>query len=192
MQPTGNPDSKRAWLVRLAALSLVTGLVTACAQRTVESPDVVVVSPSTSPSPQVTPTTPVTPVPTAPSLTTTTSDPITDVTIIVDTPDQQSLANRRVQFTNVNVQNVVGDRSFWVGQGNSKVFVVLDTELDQGRAEEAIQVKPGQSLNLTGVLLPMPTSTQAQQQWQLSEAESRSLATQKLYLKADEIGFQRG
>ncbi|MFB2934571.1 hypothetical protein ACE1B6_04775 [Aerosakkonemataceae cyanobacterium BLCC-F154] len=119
------------------------------------------------------------------------SEPITDVSVITNTSDRQSILNKQVQLTNVTVQTVNGDRTFWIGQPNGQpVFVVLEPPLDAGSAENKIVIKPGQTLNLTGVLKPLPTDTQAQQQWGLSPAETQRLQNQALYLQAGQVQFQ--
>jgi len=209
----------RTWTSRLAVLTLVAGLATACNNN--DTPDTVVVSPTTPPSPVATvPVNPATTSPTpvvsptsttvvvsptttatptvSPSTTTTTTtttvikeEPITDVVVITSTPNQQTLANRRVQFTNVNVQNVNGDRTFWVGPSNTQqLFVVLDPTLDKGAAEKAVQIKKGQTLDLTGVLKPIPSADTAQKQWGLSATEAQQLKGQALYLQTDTINYK--
>jgi hypothetical protein len=97
-----------------------------------------------------------------------------------------------VQFTEVNVQSVIGDRPFWVGRSNNeRLAVVLDPALDKGSAENKVVVKAGQTLNVTGVLKPMPPAAQAQKQWGLSATEAQQLQTQAVYLQADKITFKK-
>lgn len=169
----------------------------------------VVVTPTPAPTTVVVTPTPAntivaTPVPESPVATTpdtqvtTTADPavapgepITDVAVIANTSDRKSILNRQVQLTNVKVQDVNGDRTFWIGQPNGQpVFVVLEQPLDAGSAENKIVIKPGQSLNLTGVLRPVPSTQQAQQEWGLTPAEAQTLQTQALYLRAGQVQFQ--
>lgn len=173
------------------------------------APTTVVVTPTPAPTTVVVTPTPAntivaTPVPESPVATTpntqvtTTADPavapgepITDVAVIANTSDRKSILNRQVQLTNVKVQNVNGDRTFWIGQPNGQpVFVVLEQPLDAGSAENKIVIKPGQTLNLTGVLRPVPSTQQAQQEWGLTPAEAQTLQTQALYLRAGQVQFQ--
>ncbi|HEY9296046.1 MAG TPA: hypothetical protein VIQ31_06670, partial [Phormidium sp.] len=120
-----------------------------------------------------------------------TGQPITDVAVITNTSDRQSILNRQVQLTNVNVRDVNADRTFWIGQPNGQpVFVVLEPPLDAGSAENKVVIKPGQTLNLTGVLRPVPSTQEAQQRWGLSPAEAKTLQTQALYLQAAQVQFQ--
>lgn len=90
------------------------------------------------------------------------------------------------------MQSVIGDRPFWVGRSNNeRLAVVLDPSLDKGSAENKIVVKAGQTLNLTGVLKPMPPAAQAQKLWGLSAAEAQGLQSQAVYLQADKITFKK-
>ena len=190
----------RKLITRGAILVIFAGLVTACGNQTAEKPDVIIVSPSpaapapTTPVPVATPTATDTTTPTTSqttTTTTTTTEPITDVTTIVTEPSPQSLVNRRVEFTNVKVQNVNGDRTFWVGQSNNqRLFVVLDPALDKGSAENKVSIKAGQLLDTTGTIKQMPTTEQAQKLWGLSAAEAQSLQNQTIYLQTDTINFK--
>lgn len=167
-----------------ATLVLLAGVTTACQQSEPESPDVVVVSPS----PDTTVTTTVTPT-VSPTVTSspTTDEPIQDVTVIVDTTDDATLVNRRVEFTDITVQEVNSDRGFWVGNGAPQLFVLLDASLDQGAQEQQVQIEQGQTLNLTGVLLPMPSAEQVQQEWGLTAEEAQQVTQETVYLQVDEI-----
>lgn len=206
---------KQVGIGRAKILVLLVGLISACStQPTANNPNdvasptpqptVTVASPT--PQPTVTVATPVpqptvtatntvvispAPQPTATSTVVIPSEPITDVVIITRTDNPQILANKRVQFTDVKVQNVSGDRTFWVGPNNTQqLFVVLDPTLDSGNAEEKIVVKTGQTVSLTGLLRPMPSIQQAQTQWGLSAAEAQALKNQALYLQAEQIKFR--
>ncbi len=187
-------------LITTAVIVFFAGLVTACANQTAQKPDVIIVSPSPAtpapitPAPVTTPTATPTTTPTtstSKTTTTTTTAPITDVTVIVTEPSPQSLVNRRVEFTNVKVQNVNGDRTFWVGQSNNqRLFVVLDPALDKGSAENKVVIKAGQLLDTTGTIKKMPTAAQAQKLWGLSAAEAQAIQNQTIYLQTDKINFK--
>ncbi len=196
--------ASRKLIARGAIIVLFAGLVTACENKTAEKPDVIIVSPSpaspppTTPAPVTTPTATPTTTPTAATTskttttTTNTTAPITDVTVIVTEPSPQSLVNRRVKFTNVKVQNVNGDRTFWVGQSNNqRLFVVLDPALDKGSAENKVAIKAGQLLDTTGTIKKMPTAAQAQKLWGLTAAEAQSIQNQTIYLQTDTINFKK-
>jgi len=158
---------------------LVSGL-TACASQPKQSDVVVVPTPqatvtvTATATPQATTTVVVTPTPQVTTVVQT--EPITDVLVITNA-NKQTLIDKPVQFTNVKVQSVVGDRTFWVGSSNAqRVFVVLAPNLDEGTVENKVVVKPGQTLDLAGVLKPVPSVKQAQQQWKgLTAAEAQGL-----------------
>lgn len=186
------------WLGKATVLALVVGSLAACNNEEANNPDVVVVSPSptiaASPSPNVvvvSPTTAVSPSPNVVVVSPTTTpgtEPITDVVVIASAPDQQALVNRQVQFANVPVQSVIGDRTFWVGSGNDqRLLVVLDEALDSGNTEKALDVNAGQTLTMNGIVRRMPSTADAQKQWGLSAAEANSLKNQRVYLQASQV-----
>lgn len=126
-----------------------------------------------------------------PTATVVPGQPITNVGVITGSTNQQSLYNTQVQLSNATVQNVNGDRTFWVTQNNSKpLLVVLAPPLDEGSAENKIVMKPGQNVNITGVLQPMPTQQQVQQQWGLTANEAKPLQSEALYLQARQVQFK--
>lgn len=187
---------RQSWLTKATLLTLLVSGLTACVSEP-NQPDVVVV-----PTPQATvtvtatsvpqPTTTVVVTPTPQVVTTVVpTEPITDILVITNA-NRQTLVNRPVRFSNVNVQSVVGDRTFWVGSSvTQRVFVVLASNLDAGSAEKKVVVKAGQTLDLAGVLKPVPSVTQAQKQWQgLTAAEAKGLQNQIIYLEANQIRFK--
>lgn len=187
--------NKNSWFNKTALLTLLVSGLTACASEP-KQPDVVVV-----PTPQTTVTVTATATPEAtttvvatptPQVTTVVqTEPITDLLIITNA-NKQTLIDKPVQLTNVKVQSVVGDRTFWVGSSNAqRVFVVLASNLDEGAVENKVIVKPGQTLDLAGVLKPVPSVKQAQQQWKgLTAAEAQGLKGQIIYLQANQIRFK--
>lgn len=206
MKDNKNFVAARAWISKATVLALLASLLAACNDTASENPDVVVVSPSTQPSPaetvvvspipQPTQTVVVSPTPqtspTAATTTTTTTtvvqEPITDVVVISSAPDPASIVGKRVKFTDTNVLSVIGDRPFWVGRSNNEqLAVVLDPALDKGSAEKKIVIKAGQTLDITGVLKPMPPQETVQKQWGLSATEAQTLQSQAVYLQADKI-----
>jgi hypothetical protein len=204
MKDNKNFVAARAWISKATVLALLASLLGACNDQASENPDVVVVSPSTQPSPAQTVVVSPTPQPnqtvvvspspqTSPTTTTTTTttvvqEPITDVVVISSAPEPASLVGKRVKFTDTQVLSVIGDRPFWVGRSNNEqLAVVLDPALDKGSAEKKIVVKAGQTLDLTGVLKAMPPQETVQKQWGLSATEAQTLQSQAVYLQADKI-----
>jgi hypothetical protein len=55
------------------------------------------------------------------------------------------------------VESVVADEGFWVGTDpNNRIFVFLTDEAKQAQGESPFQVKPGQRVDFTGTVKPMP------------------------------------
>ncbi|WP_190573186.1 hypothetical protein [Nostoc parmelioides] len=194
MQNSNGFLNRNSCFNKAALLTLLVSGLTACASEP-KQPDVVVV-----PTPQATVTVTATATPEAtntvvatpsPLTTVVQTEPITDVLVITNA-NKQTLIDKPVQFTNVKVQSVVGDRTFWVGSSNAqRVFVVLAPNLDEGTVENKVVVKPGQTLDLAGVLKPVPSVKQAQQQWKgLSATEAQGLKEQIIYLQASQIRFK--
>ncbi len=203
-----NSVAGSVWLGRVSVLGLLVGFLAACNNEQANNPDVVVVSPSptvaASPSPNVvvaspSPTIAASPSPNvvvvSPSPTVAASpaatEPITDVVVIATAPNKQSFVNRQVELTNVPVQSVVGDRTFWVGSGNNeRLFIVLDEALDNGRTEKNLKVNAGQTLMIRGLIRSLPSTQEAQKQWGLSAAEAEALRNQQVYLQASQVQMQ--
>ena len=114
--------------------------------------------------------------------------PITDMLIIVDTPDKASLVGKRVQFTNVTVQSVVGDKTFWIGPSkDQQLFVVLEEDPSAGATEGQVDVNAGQTVTITGEIRKLPSMEEARSQWGLSEANTAELENQQVYLHAQQV-----
>lgn len=80
---------------------------------------------------------------------------ITDLTTILGTTDLTTLAGRPVQLSNVTVQEVVGDRTFWIGpDASQRAFVVLNEQPtpNQPGVEGRYDVTAGQVINISGVM----------------------------------------
>lgn len=115
-------------------------------------------------------------------------EPITDVLIIVEEPDRQSLVSRQVRLTGVEVQSVVGDQTFWVGPSNDQqLFVVLEEEQAPAGAEGKVDINAGQTLRITGVIKQLPSMERARDLWDLSAANSAQLENQEIYLLAERV-----
>lgn len=114
-------------------------------------------------------------------------DTLTDMMVVVNDRNQRALAGRQALFANVPVQSVVGDRGFWVGPSpDEQLFVVID-EANAGRAEGAIQVTPGQTVTLGGVIEQLPSLDQAPPEWGLDASNSAALEGEQVYLHANQV-----
>ena len=67
-----------------------------------------------------------------------------------------SLAGQQAQGRGVTVESVVADEGFWVGQPGRRVFVFLTPQARTRAGESPFQVQPGQRINLTGTVRPVP------------------------------------
>lgn len=84
----------------------------------------------------------------------TATGPITDIAMLVGATNLASMVGRPVQLTNVRVQDVVGDRTFWVGpDANQRAFVVLNEQPTPGQPPEGrYNVEPSQVIGINGVV----------------------------------------
>jgi len=82
-----------------------------------------------------------------------TGGPITDLAMVTGGANLTSMVGRDVQLSNVRVQEVVGDRTFWVGpDSNQRALVVLNetpTPSTPG-TEGRYDVTAGQTINVNG------------------------------------------
>ncbi|MCP9496306.1 MAG: hypothetical protein MSG64_17830 [Pyrinomonadaceae bacterium MAG19_C2-C3] len=116
------------------------------------------------------------------------ADPITDMLVIVTPVDRTPLVGRRVRFTDVKVQKMVGDRGFFIGANdNQRFFVRLTKPLDTGRAESIVNVNQGQVRTLGGVIRQLPDIAEVRGQWGLNAQEITALERDRVYLEADTI-----
>ncbi len=115
--------------------------------------------------------------------------PITDMMAILNAPNEPSLVGRQVQLAGVRVQSVPGDVTFWVGPNDSQqLFVVLGKEEQSaGQVEGQVDVNPGQTVTITGVIKQLPGLQEAQQRWGLSAANSAALQHHQLYVQAEQV-----
>ena len=80
--------------------------------------------------------------------------PITELAVILDAQDRRSLIGREFQLSGVRVLDVVGDRTFWVGEGaNRRVFAALKEVPPPGWPTDAdIDINPQQTISFRGVV----------------------------------------
>ena len=177
------------WLPKLLLIPLVS-LATACNQ---EEPSVVESTTSSTSAIEEPSDVPESPEPVTNdtiSASTDVQEPIQDVIVIVDDSAQPSLIGKKVDLQNANVESVIGDRVFWVGNASKQLLVVLDKSLDVGAAEKIIDVDPGKTVDIIGTIMSMPTPEQAQQGWGLTPSETSFIQNEVLYVKAEQINVR--
>ena len=68
-----------------------------------------------------------------------------------------SFAGQPAEGKGVNVESVVADEGFWVGNDpNNRIFVFLSDQAKAAEGESPFQVKAGQKVNFTGSVKPLP------------------------------------
>lgn len=77
--------------------------------------------------------------------------PITDLTTVFETADRRELIGREFQLSEVRVLDVVGDRTFWIGQGDQRVFAALREVPPPGWPTDAdININSRQTVSIRG------------------------------------------
>ena len=91
----------------------------------------------------------------------------------------EGLAGRRVELAEVRVESVTGDLTFWVGSPGERTLIVLD---EGQQPEQAVTIRPGQSVSITGMARPAPPENV-----ELSPADRAALDAVTLYVDADHV-----
>jgi hypothetical protein len=92
---------------------------------------------------------------------------------------------RTVQLDGVPVESVIGDVVFWIGTSKSdRTLVVIDKMIDT--PENAIIVRAGMRVSLSGVVERMPSPELAPRLWKMvSAAEAEELRSHPTYIYAN-------
>lgn len=132
----------------------------------------------------VTPRVAVTPAATAPITIPEPVAPIVDLDLILDAPDPTALSGRAAALLDVTVRSTVGRNALWIGSSAGRqLFVALAPA-----PAIPLDVRPGQSIVLAGVLRPVPRDTAMTRSiWGLSASDAASLATAPVYLRANGV-----
>ncbi len=98
---------------------------------------------------------------------------------------------QEVTLTDGTVVEVLNDRAFTIGDASTSRFALLSPELDEGEAENTVQVQSGQVLQLTGKVVKVPADTmQLQADYELTEAHAQMLADHGFYVRVETIKMQ--
>lgn len=80
---------------------------------------------------------------------------ITDIAAILDAEDPTALIGREVRLEGVQVLEMVGDATFWVGRGaDARAFVILDEQIPSPppEVEGRVNVNAGQTVDIVGAV----------------------------------------
>jgi hypothetical protein len=92
---------------------------------------------------------------------------------------------REASLEHVRIRERAGDRFYWIGSGDERpVFVVLDPDVK--RTTETT-LRPGARVTLIGIVRPVPTADEVQQQWHLPASVAMVIADSGTYLHVTEI-----
>ena len=92
---------------------------------------------------------------------------------------------REASLEHVRIRERVGDRFYWIGSGDERpVFAVLDPDV---KRTTATSLRAGARVTLIGIVRPVPTADQAQQQWHLPPPVATVIADSGTYLHVTEI-----
>lgn len=116
-----------------------------------------------------------------------------DLDTVLRTVDQNELIGRRVDF-HVKVADVNNSTSFWVGNKDNRMLVVIardnrsDAQRDRGApSTNGIQaVQAGQAARITGRIEGIPPA-EARYSWGINDSVRRALSDQKVYIRADTV-----
>ncbi len=108
-----------------------------------------------------------------------------DIAVVLDPASAADYEGRTVQFTDVHVQDVVGDSIFWIGPSpEQRLFVLLiEQRTPDTPIEGRYDINAGQTISITGTLRSIP-SVDTLAEWGLDEAGRTELQNQHLYLEA--------
>jgi len=102
---------------------------------------------------------------------------INDPMMLLNAPDTATFNGRPVQFSGVRVQTIPGDRLVELTTENGKpIYVVLN--------QPAADLKPGDTINLTGTIRPVPASPS---ELGLSEEAAQKLKGQQFFIDSGKI-----
>ena len=111
---------------------------------------------------------------------------LSDVAVFAATPDPAALIGERAKLINVPVQQVLSDRTFFVGpSAGQRMLVLLDKGMDAGSAAgNKVTIAAGQPVSLTGIVTKMPTQEAIRQEYKISGGNYAVIEAQKAYLHA--------
>ena len=119
---------------------------------------------------------------------TTGTNPVQAITEPVKTVAElvsNNAVGREASLEHVRIRERVGDRFYWIGSGVERpVFVVLDPDV---KRTTATTLRIGARVTLIGIVRPVPTADEVQQQWHLPVPVATVIADSGTYLHVTEI-----
>lgn len=106
--------------------------------------------------------------------------------------DRKSFVGKRVNLKAINVESVVGDRAFYVGNSRDKRILIIFQEEEPGpkpqKFDGKIDVDKGQKISLEGIVRTMPSVEEAKRQFgNLMSAETlNGLKDEETYIYTDD------
>jgi len=116
-----------------------------------------------------------------------------DLETVTGSTDPHELIGRRVDF-HLKAADINNDTSFWVGNKDNRLLVVLgrdnrsNAQRDRGTPSpnDIKPAAPGQMVHITGLIEGIP-NVEARYSWGLNESVRRALKDQKVYIRADHV-----
>ena len=92
---------------------------------------------------------------------------------------------REASLEHVRIRESAGTRFYWIGSGDERpVFIVLDPDVK--RTTETT-LRPGARVTLIGIVRPVPSAQEVEQQWHLPAATATLVGDSGTYLHVTEI-----
>jgi len=110
-------------------------------------------------------------------------EPLAALTQITEVLADNSIG-RRASLEKVVVKAVASPRTFWIGTGDERVFVVLDPDV---KNPSKVPLTAGSAVTLIGLVRAAPTEDQAIKQWALDPATAKTVRERGTYLHVTEI-----
>ena len=92
---------------------------------------------------------------------------------------------RQASLEDVEVRQVVSDRTFWIGSGAEETaFAVLDPDV---KRIDAPRIAPAMRVTLIGMVRPSPDPAEAVAQWKIDTGTAKLLQERGTYLPVTEV-----
>lgn len=125
--------------------------------------------------------------------TTTNSAEVTELSTLLgaNASEADSLNGQSFNLTGLSVVSVTGDRTFTVGSTDSYLYAILVPQLNNGQAENTVEVKAGQTVDVEGTVVKAPDDfTQLQTSAKLSDEQIQMIKEQGFYISVKSIKIQ--